>query len=163
MPIYEYECTKCGHYLEALQKIADKPLRECPECGKHSLKRLVSAPMFRLSAAAGTRRISSRTRRTSVISSTRATRTRRRRRRQARDGCQERRQVRGFEAEAKSEAKPAGESKPERTRTDDHETDREARRACSRPQGSRSQDGRSTRQTLSASESGRGYTVTARQ
>lgn len=51
MPIYEYECTKCGHYLEALQKIADKPLRECPECGKHSLKRLVSAPMFRLSGS----------------------------------------------------------------------------------------------------------------
>jgi len=51
MPIYEYECTKCGHYLEALQKIADKPLRECPECGKHALKRLVSAPMFRLSGS----------------------------------------------------------------------------------------------------------------
>jgi len=51
MPIYEYECTKCGHYLEALQKIADKPLRECPQCGKHSLKRLVSAPMFRLSGS----------------------------------------------------------------------------------------------------------------
>ena len=51
MPIYEYECTKCGHYLEALQKIADKPLRECPECGKHALKRLISAPMFRLSGS----------------------------------------------------------------------------------------------------------------
>jgi putative FmdB family regulatory protein len=51
MPIYEYECQKCGHYLEALQKIADKPLRECPECGKHALKRLVSAPMFRLSGS----------------------------------------------------------------------------------------------------------------
>jgi putative FmdB family regulatory protein len=51
MPIYEYECTKCSHYLEALQKIADKPLRECPECGKHSLKRLISAPMFRLSGS----------------------------------------------------------------------------------------------------------------
>ena len=51
MPIYEYECAKCGHYLEALQKIADKPLRECPECGKHALKRLVSAPMFRLSGS----------------------------------------------------------------------------------------------------------------
>jgi putative FmdB family regulatory protein len=51
MPIYEYECQKCGHYLEALQKIADKPLRECPECGKHSLRRLVSAPMFRLSGS----------------------------------------------------------------------------------------------------------------
>jgi putative FmdB family regulatory protein len=51
MPIYEYECAKCSHYLEALQKISDKPLRECPECGKHALKRLVSAPMFRLSGS----------------------------------------------------------------------------------------------------------------
>jgi putative FmdB family regulatory protein len=48
MPIYEYECQKCGHTLEALQKFSDKPLRECPECGRHSLKRLVSAPLFRL-------------------------------------------------------------------------------------------------------------------
>ena len=47
MPIYEYECQKCGHTLEALQKFSDKPLRECPECGKHQLKRLVSAPLFR--------------------------------------------------------------------------------------------------------------------
>ena len=51
MPIYEYQCVKCHHHLEALQKMADKPLRECPECGKHSLKRLVSAPMFRLAGS----------------------------------------------------------------------------------------------------------------
>ena len=51
MPIYEYECQKCGHTLEALQKFSDKPLRECPECGKHQLKRLVSAPMFRLAGS----------------------------------------------------------------------------------------------------------------
>jgi len=51
MPIYEYECQKCGHHLEALQKISDKPLRECPECGKHSLKRLMSAPLFRLAGS----------------------------------------------------------------------------------------------------------------
>jgi putative FmdB family regulatory protein len=48
MPIYEYQCEKCGHHLEALQKISDKPLRECPECGRHTLKRLMSAPLFRL-------------------------------------------------------------------------------------------------------------------
>ena len=36
MPIYEYQCQKCAHHLEALQKISDKPLRECPECGKHT-------------------------------------------------------------------------------------------------------------------------------
>jgi putative FmdB family regulatory protein len=51
MPIYEYQCTKCGHHLEALQKISDKPLRECPECGKHTLKRLMSAPLFRLAGS----------------------------------------------------------------------------------------------------------------
>jgi len=51
MPIYEYQCAKCGHHLEALQKISDKPLRECPECGRHSLKRLMSAPMFRLAGS----------------------------------------------------------------------------------------------------------------
>jgi putative FmdB family regulatory protein len=51
MPIYEYECQKCGHTLEALQRLADKPLRECPECGKHQLKRLVSAPLFRLAGS----------------------------------------------------------------------------------------------------------------
>jgi putative FmdB family regulatory protein len=51
MPIYEYECSKCGHYLEALQKFSDPPLRQCPECGKRALERLVSAPMFRLSGS----------------------------------------------------------------------------------------------------------------
>jgi putative FmdB family regulatory protein len=51
MPIYEYQCEKCHHHLEALQKFSDKPLRECPECGKHSLKRLISAPMFRLAGS----------------------------------------------------------------------------------------------------------------
>ena len=48
MPFYEYQCEACGHQLEALQKISDKPLRKCPECGKSRLKRLMSAPIFRL-------------------------------------------------------------------------------------------------------------------
>jgi putative FmdB family regulatory protein len=51
MPIYEYQCDECGHHLEALQKISDKPLRECPECGRHTLKRLMSAPLFRLAGS----------------------------------------------------------------------------------------------------------------
>ena len=51
MPIYEYQCQKCAHHLEALQKISDKPLRECPECGRHTLTRLMSAPMFRLAGS----------------------------------------------------------------------------------------------------------------
>lgn len=48
MPIYEYACQKCGHQLDALQKISDPPLRKCPACGALRLKRLVSAPQFRL-------------------------------------------------------------------------------------------------------------------
>jgi len=48
MPIYEYRCSACGHHLEALQKMTDAPMRKCPECGKSQLKRLVSAPQFRL-------------------------------------------------------------------------------------------------------------------
>jgi putative FmdB family regulatory protein len=51
MPIYEYQCERCHHHLEALQKISDKPLRECPECGRHTLKRLLSAPLFRLAGS----------------------------------------------------------------------------------------------------------------
>jgi putative FmdB family regulatory protein len=48
MPIYEYRCESCGHEHEELQKISDAPLKECPECGESALKRLISAPSFRL-------------------------------------------------------------------------------------------------------------------
>jgi len=47
MPIYEYRCEACGHELEALQKISDAPLTECPACGKSALKKQVSAAAFR--------------------------------------------------------------------------------------------------------------------
>jgi putative FmdB family regulatory protein len=48
MPFYEYECGACKHHTEVLQKISDAPLKKCPECGKQQLKRLISAPVFRL-------------------------------------------------------------------------------------------------------------------
>jgi putative FmdB family regulatory protein len=48
MPFYEYQCSSCGHRHEELQKISDGPLRKCPDCGRNTLKRLVSAPSFRL-------------------------------------------------------------------------------------------------------------------
>lgn len=48
MPFYEYTCAKCGHHHEELQKVGDPPLKKCPECGRNSLTRLVSAPVFRL-------------------------------------------------------------------------------------------------------------------
>jgi len=47
MPIYEYECTKCGNIEEALQKFSDKPLTKCKHCtGK--LHKLVSQSTFHL-------------------------------------------------------------------------------------------------------------------
>ena len=48
MPIYEYACKECDHRLDALQKMADAPLVDCPSCGEPSLKRMLSAPRFRL-------------------------------------------------------------------------------------------------------------------
>jgi putative FmdB family regulatory protein len=48
MPFYEYECSNCKFYVEVLQKISDAPLKKCPSCGKSALKKLVSAPVFRL-------------------------------------------------------------------------------------------------------------------
>lgn len=48
MPIYEYRCKACECETEVLQKMSDKPLRKCPECGRMQLQRLISAPSFRL-------------------------------------------------------------------------------------------------------------------
>ncbi|MGH8135664.1 MAG: FmdB family zinc ribbon protein [Steroidobacteraceae bacterium] len=48
MPFYEYQCSSCGHHGEELQKVGDRPLRKCPDCGRNTLKRLMSAPAFRL-------------------------------------------------------------------------------------------------------------------
>jgi putative FmdB family regulatory protein len=51
MPFYEYECQACKFYTEVMQKISDAPLIKCPSCGKRRLKKLVSAPVFRLKGA----------------------------------------------------------------------------------------------------------------
>jgi len=48
MPFYEYECSSCKYYTEVMQKITDAPLTKCPSCGKKALKKLLSAPVFRL-------------------------------------------------------------------------------------------------------------------
>ena len=48
MPFYEYQCAACGAHHEVLRKISDPPLRKCPACGRSRLRRLVSAPVFRL-------------------------------------------------------------------------------------------------------------------
>jgi putative FmdB family regulatory protein len=43
MPLREYECKKCKHRFEKIQKFSDKPLKKCPECGG-PLEELLSAP-----------------------------------------------------------------------------------------------------------------------
>jgi putative FmdB family regulatory protein len=48
MPIYEYCCQSCGHEFEAIQKMSDDALSECPECNKPELKKLISASGFQL-------------------------------------------------------------------------------------------------------------------
>jgi putative FmdB family regulatory protein len=51
MPIYEYVCSNCGHALEALQKLSDAPLQDCPACKQSALNKKISAPGFRLSGS----------------------------------------------------------------------------------------------------------------
>lgn len=48
MPIYEYQCESCEHQLEALQKMSDDALVDCPSCAKPGLKKMISAAGFRL-------------------------------------------------------------------------------------------------------------------
>lgn len=48
MPIYEYRCESCEHRLEKLQRLSEGVLVDCPACNHPTLKRLVSAPAFRL-------------------------------------------------------------------------------------------------------------------
>lgn len=48
MPIYQYQCADCGHQMEALQKMSDPKLTDCPACGASSLKKQVTAAAFKL-------------------------------------------------------------------------------------------------------------------
>ena len=43
MPLYEYQCKKCGHRFERIQKFSDPPVKKCPECGG-KVEQLLSAP-----------------------------------------------------------------------------------------------------------------------
>ena len=48
MPIYEYACGACEHRFETIQRASEEPLKDCPACGASALKKLLSAPVFRL-------------------------------------------------------------------------------------------------------------------
>ena len=45
MPIYEYECEKCGHRFEKIQKFSDPPVAVCEKCGG-PVQKVQSAPAF---------------------------------------------------------------------------------------------------------------------
>jgi putative FmdB family regulatory protein len=48
MPIYEYRCSSCGHQQEFLQKVSDKPITVCTQCGKETFTKMVTAAGFQL-------------------------------------------------------------------------------------------------------------------
>ena len=48
MARYDYKCTSCGFEKEYLQKMSDKPLTQCPKCGKSTFRKELSAPGFEL-------------------------------------------------------------------------------------------------------------------
>jgi len=51
MPIYEYICEACQEPHEALQKMSDDALIDCPSCGEPKLRKQISAAGFRLSGS----------------------------------------------------------------------------------------------------------------
>jgi putative FmdB family regulatory protein len=48
MPIYAYRCESCGFGKDVLQKLSDAPLTQCPECGKETFAKQVTAAGFQL-------------------------------------------------------------------------------------------------------------------
>jgi putative FmdB family regulatory protein len=48
MPIYEYRCSSCGVQKDVMQKLSDAPLTTCPECGKETFSKQLSAAGFQL-------------------------------------------------------------------------------------------------------------------
>jgi putative FmdB family regulatory protein len=48
MPIYEYQCSSCGTQKDVMQKLSDAPLTICPECGKETFSKQLSAAGFQL-------------------------------------------------------------------------------------------------------------------
>jgi len=43
MPLYEYQCQKCGHRFERIQRFSDPMVKKCPECGG-KVEQMISAP-----------------------------------------------------------------------------------------------------------------------
>jgi len=43
VPLYEYECERCAHRFERIQKFSDPPVDVCPKCGG-PVHKLMSSP-----------------------------------------------------------------------------------------------------------------------
>ena len=50
MPLYEYECKKCGHRFERIQKFSDPHVKKCPDCGG-AVEQVISAPAVQFKGA----------------------------------------------------------------------------------------------------------------
>jgi len=50
MPLYEYQCKKCGHRFEKILKFSDKPMKKCPDCGG-AVEQMISAPAVQFKGA----------------------------------------------------------------------------------------------------------------
>jgi len=50
LPLYEYQCTKCKHTFEKIQKFSDPPVMKCPKCGG-KVEQLLSAPAIQFKGA----------------------------------------------------------------------------------------------------------------
>ncbi|OGV77163.1 MAG: FmdB family transcriptional regulator [Methylotenera sp. RIFCSPLOWO2_02_FULL_45_14] len=51
MPIYDYQCSSCGHKAEVMRKISAASIEACPACGKETFAKQVSAPSFQLTGS----------------------------------------------------------------------------------------------------------------
>ena len=51
MPLYPYRCTSCGHRFEKIQSFSAEPEKVCPNCGKETLVRPLTAPRFQFKGA----------------------------------------------------------------------------------------------------------------
>jgi putative FmdB family regulatory protein len=50
VPLYEYQCNKCGHRFEKIQKFSDPEVKKCPECGG-AVEKLLHAPAVQFKGA----------------------------------------------------------------------------------------------------------------
>ena len=48
MPIYAYKCADCGFEQDVMQKVSDAPLTDCPQCGKATFAKQITAAGFQL-------------------------------------------------------------------------------------------------------------------